>query len=57
MATQKVDVGQETELRVPPAPTGCGADHFPLRQKSAEPLSSTPTQKLLEGQETPYKDR
>jgi hypothetical protein len=56
-AMQKVDVGHEIELRVPPAPTGCGADHFPARQKRADPFSSTATQDVLDGQETPYKDR
>jgi hypothetical protein len=56
MATQRVVVGQETELRVPPAPTGFGADHFPSRQKRAEPFSSTATQEVLDGQETPYRD-
>ena len=49
---QNVDVGHETDVRVPPAPTDCGVDHFPSRQKSADPFSSTATQTVLEGQET-----
>ena len=53
VATQKVVVEQETEWSVPPTPTGFGVDHFPLRQKSAEPLSSTATQKVLDGHDKP----
>ena len=55
-ATQNVEVGQETEVSVPPTPVGCAFDHFPLRQLRADPFSSTATQNELDAQETPYKD-
>jgi hypothetical protein len=53
---QKAVVGQETEVNVPPTPTDCGDDHLPFRQTRANPFSSTATQNLPDGQETPYKD-
>ncbi len=47
---------QETEVSVPPLPVGWGIDHFPCRQKTAAPFSSTATHSVLDGQETPYRD-
>jgi len=53
MATQCEVDEQDTDVRVPPAPTGWGVDHLPLRQKSAEPFSSTPTHAVTVGHDTP----
>ncbi|HXY28004.1 MAG TPA: hypothetical protein VEH82_06955 [Acidimicrobiales bacterium] len=53
VATQKLVEGQDTESNVPPAPTGWGADHRPLRHASAFPASSTAMHIWVLGQETP----
>jgi hypothetical protein len=56
MAKQRVFVGHDTDVRVPPAPTDWGLDHFPACQKRAKPLSSTAAQKVVVGHDTPYRD-
>jgi hypothetical protein len=52
-ATQKLMVGQDTEVKVSPLKTGSGADQLPDLSMSIRPMPSPATQNDLVAQEMP----